>query len=165
MAHKCAKIFSGDQMYQISEIQQWHGWLPKILWESPTVKRALPKQRLPWQLQRPLVCAPPSNKIWRCGPPTRQHESQLFLHQESTATASLLVTAPAADYTSDRQRSSGQPASPSLAQASSCGRSFASQPTSLSLALVSLLLQELLPASRRHASSQSPSCHKEDCLC
>jgi hypothetical protein len=38
------------------------------LWEPPTVNQPLASQREPWQIQRPLVRAPPSSNV----PPTRK---------------------------------------------------------------------------------------------
>jgi hypothetical protein len=73
----------------------------------------------------------------------------------------IILAALAADSASDHQRSSGQPALPSLEWANHCSRSFASQLASPSLVLASPLWQELCPAFHRRADSQSPSCHQE----
>jgi hypothetical protein len=45
----------------------WNLYRYKTLWEPPTLNQALANQRGPWQLQRPLVLALPSDNV----PPTR----------------------------------------------------------------------------------------------
>jgi hypothetical protein len=77
--------------------------------------------------------------------------SQLSLRQENTATVSLLVVAP-------------QPTSPALMRPAIRGRSFADEPASPSLAPASPLLQELHPASRRRADSQSRAAARKNAV-
>jgi hypothetical protein len=38
-----------------------------VMWEPPTGKQELPNHRSPWQLQHPLVSAPPSDRSTRVG--------------------------------------------------------------------------------------------------
>jgi hypothetical protein len=123
----------------------------------------------PQHLQHSLVRVPPSDNdkcIKMRTSDTLASVTTMFAKREHHNSKSTSSSTPA-DSASNRQHSSGQPASQpallSLAQASHCSRSFTDQPASPpSLALAIPLLQELQTASCRHAGSQSPGYLKVD---
>jgi hypothetical protein len=122
----------------------------KLVWEPPTVKRALPNRRSPWQLQCPLVDAPPSDKSIKMQTSGRAEsvtDTLTSRHQYSSDSTPPAIAS--AHQASRYSRSfASPPVLPSLAQASCCGRSFARHPAGAPACITGLPRGRLLAMMR-----------------
>jgi hypothetical protein len=133
-----------------------------VMWDPPRVKQALPNMRSPWQLQRPLVSTPPSDKSikkWTSdtlATVTATLTSRKHCNSEPTSSSRLRLRSPALiRRASLTVPSTGQPAatraSPSIQQAHPLAVTELLQGRTPTPALASPLQQQLHPASRRCA--------------